>query len=453
MAHEHLPGDDGGVHAGAVQAEEDVPRQVAGRQRRGRVIVHQDDVGRGAHGQLAERGPQPGKDGAGDARIVRPLHLHHLAGRQGARIAGGLLVDQVGGRHLAEHVVGKAVVAQPHRDADLEHPGHVGGAHGVVHVGARVVDHHGAAVEQDLGLDAVHLDAMGGQGRGPEDARFLQPLHDAQAAAAQGLALVGLVLGHVQVKAGVHLPGQIQAGLEGGFGEGHRGVEAKEGRQAAGRGIAVALAGLDAPDEAHVLAGAGAHGLLAVAVCHLVAQAGPHAGLLDGAGDLVQAAVDAPLAGVVVDERRRAVADGVDQADEGAIVHVVGPQGPVQAPPQLFQDLGKVGGRLARQGHTAGKGAVKVGVGADQPGHHQAAPGVQARDAGIARRQLGAGPQAGDPLALDVEGTVGDDLGLTGLARRAPGHGDQGTVGDQHVPPPLGATHARQASRWNVQRT
>ena len=161
----------------------------------------------------------------------------------------------------------------------------------------------------------------------------------------------------------------------------------------------------------------------AVPVGDLVAEAGPHPGLIYRRGDLVQAAGDVALAGVVVDEGGGAVADGIHQADQGAVVHVVGPQGLVQPPPQLFQDLGKVGGWLAREGHAPGKGAVEVGVGADEAGQHQAAAGIQALGAGVAGLQLGAGPEVGDALILDVQGTVGNDL----VGRP---HGDQCAVGD-----------------------
>ena len=67
--------------------------------------------------------------------------------------------------------------------------------------------------------------------------------------------------------------------------------------------VPLPLPGLGQPDEASVLPDTGAHRVLTIPVRDLVAEAGPHSRLLHGLSNLVQAAADVALAGMVVEER------------------------------------------------------------------------------------------------------------------------------------------------------
>ena len=74
-------------------------------------------------------------------------------------------------------------------------------------------------------------------------------------------------------------------------------MQAKGGADAV---IALTLADLGLPDEARILGDTGACRLLPIAVGDLIAEAGPHPGLLHCPGDLAQATGDAALAGMVL---------------------------------------------------------------------------------------------------------------------------------------------------------
>ena len=128
----------------------------------------------------------------------------------------------------------------------------------------------------------------------------------------------------------------------------------------------------------------------------------------------------------MVNERRRAVADGVQEADQSAQPHVLPEQRLVQPPPEFFQDLGEVLRRRARDAQAAGEGAVEMGVGADGAGHDQTAGGAESLHAGILALQLGAGADGGDLVSLDEQRAGFDDLvALT--------EGGEGAVGDEQL--------------------
>ena len=144
----------------------------------------------------------------------------------------------------------------------------------------------------------------------------------------------------MQVKADTHLAAQFGAGLQCSLRKGERGVQAKSGADPV---VALALAGLGMPNEASVFGDAGTSRIFSIPVGDLVAEAGAHTRLFHRSGDLVQAPGDMLLAGVMVDECCGAMADGVHQTHQRAGVHVVRPQGLVQPPPQLLEDLREVG--------------------------------------------------------------------------------------------------------------
>ena len=175
----------------------------------------------------------------------------------------------------------------------------------------------------------------------------------------------------MNVEAGVQPLGSFRAGLQRLIGEGERGVEAERGGELRVRLAQAAL------EEAHVLAdprGGAGH---AVAIGHLVAQAGTQPGLFHRIGDEVEAAVDDVGAGVVVDQRRAAVPDRVHQADERAGADVIPQQRPIQLPPEPLQDLDEIGRRRAGDRHAAGECAVEVRVPADRARQDELARSVQ----------------------------------------------------------------------------
>ena len=117
-------------------------------------------------------------------------------------------------------------------------------------------------------------------------------------------------------------------------------------------------------------------------------------------GDALQRARDRPGAGVVVDQGRRAVADGGQHHDQGAVVGVLERQLAVEPPPEVAQHFVEVVGRLGLA-QAAHQRAVEVHVGVDEAGHDQLAAGVdRARFLGA---QLAGWGDPGDPAVLDEQ--------------------------------------------------
>ena len=129
--------------------------------------------------------------------------------------------------------------------------------------------------------------------------------------------------------------------------------------------------------------------LLAVPVADFVAQAGPHPELLGHLGDLHQGAGDLTEAGVVVEDGGDALLDAVDDQGLGAGAGGLQIQVPVDVPPLAIQHLIEVGGGVAVDGEAPGQGGVDVGVGVDEAGHDDAAPGVHEFRLGILGLQIG----------------------------------------------------------------
>ena len=151
--------------------------------------------------------------------------------------------------------------------------------------------------------------------------------------------------------------------------------------------------------KAHVFANAGGRCIRAIAVGHLIAEAGTQPAVRHCVCNHVKAAVDGGLAGVVVDQCRRAVADGVGQAYLGRGAYPVQVQCFIEFPPQRLQDLGEIFGRRAGDIHTACEGAVEVSVRTDLPRHEQHAVGIPPLVVRVAGEQLGAGADGVDRRA------------------------------------------------------
>ena len=159
-------------------------------------------------------------------------------------------------------------------------------------------------------------------------------------------------------------------------------------------------------DEGDILLQAFPGNARAVAVGEFVAEAGAEAGLADGFVDGGEGAAHGVGAGVVVDERRCAVTDAVQQRHQGAVVAVLGGQGRVEPPPEVLQHFDEVASRLGFR-KAAGEGAVEVGVGIDEARSHQLARGVDPLPGGDL--QPGCGSDAGDHSVLDENGMVVED--------------------------------------------
>ena len=273
-----------------------------------------------------------------------------------------------------------------------EHAGHVGQPHRVVHVRARLVRHPGPRLVQDVLLVFVQMDAVDRDGTRPQDVELLQPFHHAQVVLAQALVLVGLVLGDVDVEAGAQPCDGSPAGFQRLIRDGERGVQPERRAQLRVAFLAAAL------DEAHVLGDARARAVHPVAVGDFVAQAGAQPGLFDGVRDDVQAAVDDVRAGVMVDQRRAAVADRIHQTDQRAGAHIIPQQRPVELPPESLQDFHEVGGRRAGDRHAAGERAVEMRVPADGGGQDDFSAGIQA----LRRRDISPSARRSAPTSTMV---------------------------------------------------
>ena len=217
------------------------------------------------------------------------------------------------------------------------------------------------------------------------------------------LAVALEVVGHVRRRFGdvdMEADAEVVAHL-GGRGQGR--VADGEGRVEAEEGAEEGRSPPRSAGEGGVLLEPLLRDRLAVAVGELVAEAGAEARLLHGLGDEVQGAAHGAGAGVVVDEGRGALPDGVDQHDLGAELDVVEAQLPVQAPPEVLEHLLEVAARrgLAEAPH---QGGVEVHVGVDEARHDDLAPGVD--DAVEGALDLRLGRDAGDAAALEEQGLV-----------------------------------------------
>ena len=165
--------------------------------------------------------------------------------------------------------------------------------------------------------------------------------------------------------------------------------------------------------------------LLAVPVADLVAQAGPDAEAAGAGGDLKQGAGDLGVGGVVVEDGGDALLDAVDQQRVGAGPAALQGQLAVHGPPGAVQHLVEIGGIVAHDGQAAGQGGVDVGVGVDEGGHDDAAPGVDDLGVGVFEAQGGLLAHLGDGGAVKGHGAVL-------VVAPAPGvPGDQAAVGDK----------------------
>jgi len=281
-----------------------VPGQIARVERRERAVIHQDHIRRRAG---HERAHFLREERRRQARVVGGGNLGDHVPRSQARIAIGHLVQQISRFPLRPHSVAEAVVAQRQRDPLGEHGIERGSADGVVHVRARLMRYPGARILEDGALSSVNVHGMGDDSLWPQDAEGVQPLDDTLTRLAQAIFLVGLVLGHVNVEARIQPAGRLHTRPQRLIGQRQAGVqpEGRRDERAHPRGA----------QEAHILGDARPRFVRAVAVGDFVAQHRAQPALLHRISDHVQTAVNEVGAGMMINQRRRAVLDRVHQAD------------------------------------------------------------------------------------------------------------------------------------------
>ncbi len=168
----------------------------------------------------------------------------------------------------------------------------------------------GAGLGQHLDLTPVHVDAVGGDGARTEETCLVQSVDDALAGLTQTVFLVGHVLGGVDVESQARFGGGGDAVGERLVRQGQGGVEAEGGSNL---GFGLWALGFR---EAHVFGDAGLRPLRPIPVGDLIAEADPQPCLLHRLGDDVERALDGVGAGVMINQRGRAVANRIHQADQ-----------------------------------------------------------------------------------------------------------------------------------------
>ena len=381
------------MDAGVVEAVEQVAEEAAGLEGGGGDVVEDRDVGELAGRELAALF---GEAAGGDLGVVAEQHVAGFAERD-ARIGEGRALEEVGDAGGGDHVRGHAVGAEAEQDALLQQRQHLLRADGVVHVGFRIVDHHGAGLGDEVHFRFVEMDAVDEERVFPGQAELVQALDDARAVLGDAVGFVGEILGDVDMDAGLGLGADARGGFEGGVGEGHLRVEAEE------RGDLAVLGGLGFLDEAGIFGDAVGGD---VAVGGLVAQAAGEAGLAEGFLHDVERAVGAGRGGVVVDDGGAAGVDGFEEGDEGGVADGLGVEGEVELPPHALEDFDEIAGGFAGGGEAAGEGGVEVVVGVDEAGHGDHALGVHDL---CADGHLDGRADGGDFGAFDEDFALGED--------------------------------------------
>ena len=119
----------------------------------------------------------------------------------------------------------------------------------------------------------------------------------------------------------------------------------------------------------------------------------------------------------MVEDGGDALLDAVDDQRLGGGFRGFQVQVPVNGPPGTVQHLVEVGGVIAHNGKAPGQRGVDVGVGVDEAGHDDAAPGVHEFRLRVLGFQVGGGTHFHDLAA------VGDDAAVAQVAGavRVPG--------------------------------
>ena len=325
------------------------------------LVVHDNDVGSGA---LFEDTEGHAEVFLGDDTVVCELHGDVLA--PGDVGKGGVVsLDDQEDLHALQHVVGIGIGAHADGDPFFHHLQDRGAAHCVAHVGLRVVDDHGPGRLDDIHLGGAHMDAVAEQGPVPQDPVVEEAVHRPAAIVAEAVIDVIHALGDVDVEAGHAVIG-LHHLLKSLIGDCKEGVAAEHGLDHRVIGFQSIFG------KFGVLLNSLQGLLFTVALGDLVAEAGPHACFLRDVPDGKKRTGDLAEAGVVVKDRRHAVADAVQDRCVGRRPGSVQSEPPVDRPPGAVEDLKEIGGIIADNGKAPGQPGIDMRVGIDQAGHDDA---------------------------------------------------------------------------------
>ena len=195
VLHQQAAVGDGGLTLAAGHAEDHVPVDIRVGKRGEGLVVHHDDVRRGAGLEHAQR---VGEVLRADFGVVPEEHVRHLAPADVGQARVGALGTE-GDLEGFQHVVGVGVRAHAQEDPGLVEREHRADAHGVAHVALGVVDDHGVGVFDELDLRRIHVDTVTEDGFRAENSVILQPLHGAAAVVLQTVVHVVHALGDMDV--------------------------------------------------------------------------------------------------------------------------------------------------------------------------------------------------------------------------------------------------------------
>ena len=268
--------------------------------------------------------------------------------------------------HALQHVVGIGIGAHADGDPFFHHLKDRSAADGIAHVGLRVVDDHGPGPLYDVHLGGAHMDAVAEQGPVSQDPVVEQAVHRPAAIVAETVIDVVHALRDVDVEAGHAVIG-LHHLLKGFVGDREEGMAAEHGLDHGVIGFNCIFG------KFSVLLDTLQGLLFAVALGDLITEAGPHACFLRDVPDGKERTGNLAEAGVVVKDRRHAVADTVQDRCVGRRPGTVQSELPVDRPPGAVEDLKEIGGIIADNGKTSCQPGINMRVGIDQAGHDDAA--------------------------------------------------------------------------------
>jgi len=383
-----------------------VAEEVVGAEAGRREVVEDREVGRGA---LLDRPEAHREEAVHDLRVV-PEQERRRLDEGDPRVALREPVDEVGGAHLRRHVGGHPVGPQPAEDPLREEVEHGSDPDRVVHVRFGVVDDVRLALEDQLALVVVDVDAVDEERALAADPALDQTLDGAHPVLPERVLVVLAPLRDVDVVARAVALRDLAAAREGLVADREGGVDPHHPvEEGGGRGGQL-------PEEALVLLDPGPG---QVAIRDLVAERGPDPALEHCVRDQVEAAVAAGGARVVVEDGGGAVADALDERDQRARPDVLARERAIEPPPEPLEDLAEAQrGRPGRR-EAARHRAVEVVVRADEAGQHDLPARVDGDLEVVASLELCGRSEIGDHAVLDEQRAVVEDLVLL-----AEGHDD-----------------------------
>ena len=115
---------------------------------------------------------------------------------------------------------------------------------------------------------------------------------------------------------------------------------------------------------------------LGVAVGYFVAKTPTQAHITERLLDAIEAALPAGRRGMMVDDRRTALARSIHEGKQRRVVNVVGVQRLVELPPEFSENFLEVRRRCSGRCESPGKGRIQVMVRVDEGRHHHVTAGI-----------------------------------------------------------------------------